>query len=155
MLTRFCRQLYRSRPWIKTRFVHFKLGQQNFCGFNFCEWLLTHEKRENKYLTKITNRTVTEMFSMIEGIIKVLAHVPQMYVRVSCSASTKRLTCCCHQCAIHTLATKSELNSVYIASAGMHIVYRARPILSLAGSWGWGIRKSPQLPASERIGLAR
>ena len=57
---------------------------------------------------------------MIEGIIKVLAHVTQMYVRVSCSTSTKRLTCCCHQCAIHTLATKSELNSVYIASATMH-----------------------------------
>ena len=57
---------------------------------------------------------------MIEGIIKVLAHVPQIYVRVSCSANTKRLTCCCHQCAIHTLATKSELNSVYIANATMH-----------------------------------
>ena len=47
------------------------------------------------------------------------------------------------------------------------IVYRARPILSLAGSWGraarpilsltrsWGRAAPPQLPASERIGLAR
>ena len=77
-------------------------------------------KRENKYLAKITNHTVAEMFSMIEGIITVLAHVTQMYVRVSCSTSTKRLTCCCHQCTIHTQATKSELNSVYIASATMH-----------------------------------
>ena len=40
------------------RFVRFTLGQQNFHGFNFREWLLTREKRENKYLAKITNHTV-------------------------------------------------------------------------------------------------
>ena len=32
--------------------------QQNFRGFNFCEWLLTCEKCENKSLAKITNHTV-------------------------------------------------------------------------------------------------
>ena len=40
------------------RFVRFTHGQQNFRGFNFREWLLTHEKRENKYLAKITNHMV-------------------------------------------------------------------------------------------------
>ena len=43
---------------LKTRFVCFTRRQQNFCGFNFCEWLLTCEKRENKYLAKIPNHTV-------------------------------------------------------------------------------------------------
>ena len=50
--------LYRSRTGIETRFVRFTRGQQNFRGFNFREWLLTREKRENKYIAKITNNTV-------------------------------------------------------------------------------------------------
>ena len=54
----FCRLLYGSRPGIETRFVRFTRVQQNFRGFNFCKWLLTREKRENKYLAKITNHTV-------------------------------------------------------------------------------------------------
>ena len=36
------------------RFAHFARGQYKF---NFREWLLTHEKRENKSLVKITNHT--------------------------------------------------------------------------------------------------
>ena len=44
-----------TRPGIETRFVRFTHGQQNFHGFNFHEWLLTREKRKNKYLAKITN----------------------------------------------------------------------------------------------------
>ena len=53
-LTYFCRLLYRSRPGIETRFIRFTRRQQNFC-----KWLLTREKRENKYHAKITNHTVT------------------------------------------------------------------------------------------------
>ena len=55
------RLLYRNRPGIKTRFVHFTRGQQNFRGFNFREWLLTHEKRKNKYLAKITNHMLSDV----------------------------------------------------------------------------------------------
>ena len=55
------RLLYRNRPGIKTRFVHFTRGQQNFRGFNFHEWLLTREKRKNKYLAKITNHTLSDV----------------------------------------------------------------------------------------------
>ena len=56
---------------------------------------------------------------MTEGSL--LAHMTQMYVRVSCSALV--LISSCHQCAIRTLATKSEidlLDTVYIASPRMH-----------------------------------
>ena len=41
------------------RFARFARGQQKFRGFNFHEWLLTREKRENKSLAKITNHTVS------------------------------------------------------------------------------------------------
>ena len=55
---------------------------------------------------------------MTEGSL--LAHMTQMYVRVSCSALV--LISSCHQSVIRTLATKSEidlLDTVYIASARM------------------------------------
>ena len=60
---------------------------------------------------------------MTEGILIVLTHMTQMYMWASCSASSEQLTCCCHQCVMLTLATKSEielLDTVYIASARMH-----------------------------------
>ena len=40
--------------YIETRFVHFPRGQQ-FRSFNFRKLLFTREKRENKFLAKISN----------------------------------------------------------------------------------------------------
>ena len=40
------------------QFACFAHGQQQFRGFKFREWLLTHEKHENKSLAKITNHMV-------------------------------------------------------------------------------------------------
>ena len=48
--------------------------------------------------------------------------------------------------------TRQFLNG--LAWLHLLLVYRARPILSLARSWGRDVPR-PQLPASERIGLAR
>ena len=46
------------------RFARFARGQQKFRGFNFHKWLLTHEKRENKSLAKITNHTVCDNYKV-------------------------------------------------------------------------------------------
>ena len=42
------------------QFAHFAYGQRKFHDFNFREWLLTHERCENKSLAKITKHTVIE-----------------------------------------------------------------------------------------------
>ena len=68
-----------------------------FRGFNFRKWLLTREKRENKYLTKITNHAYSTLYNLLFVYIFVTVKLLSLFM------SANECFISCNQFAIFTL----------------------------------------------------